>query len=79
MVEAFGGSPGVQKGLVYGLLKNTSQVIDVNYIMSAECAQAEEDTCEAIKATLLISRADKRRYGNLKTDLANNYLFGTDQ
>ena len=32
-----------------------------------------------MKAALLISGADKRRYGKLKDELANNYLLGTDQ
>jgi hypothetical protein len=32
-----------------------------------------------VKAALVISGADKRRYGKLKDELANNYLLGTDQ
>jgi hypothetical protein len=32
-----------------------------------------------VKAALLISVADKRRFGKLKDNLANNYLLGTDQ
>ncbi len=71
--------PKVHKGVVKGLLENTSRVIDINNVMSAERVQAEEDACEAIKATLLISGADKQRYRNLKNDLTNNYLLGTDQ
>jgi hypothetical protein len=34
---------------------------------------------EAVKAALLISGADRRKYGKLKDELANNYLLGTDQ
>ncbi len=34
---------------------------------------------DAVKAALLISGADKRRYGRLKEQLPNNYLLGTDQ
>jgi hypothetical protein len=34
---------------------------------------------ESKKAALLISRADKQRYGKLKEDLANNYLLGSDR
>ena len=34
---------------------------------------------DAVKAALLISGADKQRYGRLKEQLANNYLLGTDQ
>jgi hypothetical protein len=32
-----------------------------------------------VKAALLISGADKRRFGKLKDDLVNNYLLGTDR
>ncbi len=32
-----------------------------------------------MKAALLISGADKQRYGRLKEDLANNYLLGSNQ
>ena len=38
-----------------------------------------EDAMEAVKAALLISGADKTRFGQLKDKLANNYLLGTDQ
>ena len=80
MVEAFGVSPGVHKGLVEVLVKNpTSQVNDVNNVTPKECREAEETACEAVKAALLISSADKRQYGKLKDELANNYLLGTDQ
>ncbi len=40
----------------------------------------EESTCEAVKvALLIISGADKHKYGKLKDELANNYLLGTNQ
>ncbi len=36
-------------------------------------------TAEQVKAALLISGADRKRYGGkLKDELANNYLLGTD-
>jgi len=41
--------------------------------------EAEEEVTKAVKAALLISSADKRRYGRLKEQQANNYLLGTDQ
>ena len=47
--------------------------------MAAEQKKAEEDSSEAVKAALLISGADQRRYGALKDALANNYLLGNDQ
>jgi hypothetical protein len=34
---------------------------------------------EAVKVALLISGANKARYGQLKEQLANNYLLCTDQ
>ena len=44
-----------------------------------ERSDAEEASSEAVKAALLISGADRRKYGKLKDELANNYLLGTDQ
>jgi hypothetical protein len=69
----------VHKGLVEALVKNPSQVNDVNNVTPKECKEAEETTCEVVKAALLISGADKRQHGKLKDELANNYLLGTDQ
>jgi hypothetical protein len=77
MVEAFVGSPGVHKGLVDGLLSDMTQVKDVCKPTDQEIA--EDDSCEAAKAALLISGADKRQYGKLKDKLANNYLLGSNQ
>ncbi len=48
-------------------------------ITNAEQTPAEEEVADAVKAALLISGDDKRRYGRLKEQLANNYLLGTDQ
>ena len=47
--------------------------------MMAERQKVEEDASEAVKAALVISGADKTRFGWLKQVLANNYLLGTDQ
>jgi len=80
-VEAFGGSPGIHRGLVEGLLNEPGRVANPSNITAAERRAAQEDTNESVKAVLLISGADKRRYGKLKLkdELANNYLLGTDQ
>ena len=59
-VKAFGGSPGVHKGLFNGLLAVTSWVRDVDNATSSEWTRAKEDTCEVVKAALLISSADER-------------------
>ncbi len=78
-VEAFGGSPEIHKGLVDRLLKEPGRVADRANITANERRATEEETNESVKAALLISGAEKQRYGKLKDKLANNYLLGTDQ
>jgi hypothetical protein len=77
-VEAFGVSPGVHKGLVAGILKEPGPVSGSS-ATPTKIKNLEEEASESVKAVLLISGADKRRYGQLKDELANNYLLGTDQ
>ena len=80
MVEAFGASPGIHRGLVGGwLLAKSGRISDVNNITDIERTEAETQTSDAVKSALLISGAYKRRYGGLKNDLGNNDLMGTDQ
>jgi hypothetical protein len=79
MVEAFSGSPGIHKGLVAGLLKEPGQVANPANITANKRKAAEEEANESVKAALLISGVEKRRYGKLKNKLANNYLLGADQ
>jgi len=55
-VEAFGGSPGVHKGLTDALLTQITSA--VGNPMAAQQKKAEEDSSEAVKAALLISGAD---------------------
>jgi hypothetical protein len=55
-----GESPGVPKGLVDGLLSNMTQVKDVRKPTYQEIAKAEDDSCKAVKAALLVSGANKR-------------------
>ncbi len=76
-VEAFGGSPGIHKGLMDALLTPVTSIGGVP--LAAQQKKAEEDSSKAVKAALLISGADRRRYGALKDALANNYLLGNDQ
>jgi hypothetical protein len=40
---------------------------------------AEEESSEKVKAALLISGADRRRYESLKDSLANDYVLGNNQ
>ncbi len=79
MVEAFGGSPKMQKGLIKGVLDTPGRVANPASISVDERASAEEEVAEAVKVAMLISRASKARYVRLKEQLANNYLLGTDQ
>ena len=77
---AFGASPGIHRGLVEGwLLAEPGRIANINNITNAERAEAETQTSEAVKAALIISGAEKRRYGGLNNDLGKNYLLGTDQ
>ena len=78
--EAFGASPRIHRGLVEGwLISEPGRISDINNITDAERAEAETQTLDAFKAALLISGADKRRYGGLNNDLRKNYLLGTKQ
>ena len=78
-MEAFGGSPGAQKGLIDALLKDPLQVRSSGRPTDAERKKTKENTSESINAALLISGANKNRFGKLKDELANNYLLGSDQ
>jgi hypothetical protein len=74
-IEAFGGSPGVHEELVRGILRNSMQGTTPT---AQERSDTEETSSEAVKAALLISGADRRKYEKLKDELANNYLLSTD-
>jgi hypothetical protein len=78
-VKAFGGLPGLHKRLVNMLLKDPNWVNDIHSVTPEECTEAEETACEAVKAAMLISSADKRQYGKLRDELPNNYLLGINQ
>ncbi len=65
-VEAFGGSLGMQKGLIYGALDTPGRVANPGSILADEHASAEEEVAEAVKAAMLISGASKARYARLK-------------
>jgi hypothetical protein len=79
MVEAFGGSVGIHKGLVDRLLKEPGQVANLANITANKRKAAEEEANKLVKAAILISGAEKCRHGKLKDKLANNYLLGADQ
>jgi hypothetical protein len=50
-----------------------------NHPTKAEIRKARDNASEAVTAALLISGAEKQRYGCLKNKLANNYLLKTNQ
>ncbi len=75
-MEAFGGSPGVHEGLVRGILNDMMQRTTP---VAEEMSDTEEASSEAVKSALLISGADRCKYGKLKDELVNNYLLGADQ
>ena len=43
-----------------------------------ERVRVVRETTESVKVTMVMRWADKRQYGQLKLDLVNNYLLGTD-
>ena len=66
-VEAFGGSPEIHHGLVDTELKRRGLTNPSDDQIEA----AEHASAEQVKAALLISGADRRRFGKLKDELAN--------
>ncbi len=78
-VKAFGGSPGLHKGMIDAYAKDAMRVADAANLTKGKLAKIEEDASKAIKAALLISGADKCQFRKLKDKLINNYLLGTDQ
>jgi hypothetical protein len=75
MVEAFEGSPGMQKGLIQGVLVMPGRVVNPTSISADEPASAEEEVAEVVKAAMLISGASETRYARPKEQLANYYLL----
>ncbi len=79
MVEAFRGSPGLHKGMMEALAKDTTRFANAGAPTEDKITKMENEANKAVKMALLISRANKQQYGQLKDDLANSYLLGTDQ
>ena len=52
-VEAFGGSPGMHKRLVEGILKDPERVRNVNSITDTECRAVEQEVSNTVKAALV--------------------------
>ena len=75
---AFGASPGEHAGLINGILATAAWVGDAANIQPAERERAIAESTESVKAAMIISGSDKKRFGKLKLELANDYLLGTD-
>ncbi len=60
MVEAFGGSPGLHKGMMEALAKDATRFANVVAPTKDKIAKMENEANKAAKAALLISRANKR-------------------
>jgi hypothetical protein len=65
-IEAFEGTPGLHRGMMEALASNPKKVADPNNLMADEITKLENEANEAneaVKAALLISGTDKRRFG----------------
>ncbi len=78
-VKAFEGTPGLHRGMMEALARDPKKVVDPNNLRADEITKLKNEVNKAVKAALLISGADKRRFGKLRDNLANNYLLGTNQ
>ncbi len=61
------------------LVKNDKKFANPMALTKEEMLKVENEESEVVEAALLISVADRHRFGRLKDNLANNYLLGTDQ
>jgi len=73
-VEAFGGLPGIQDGLVEAELRRRN----ITNPSPTQLSKAEDMLIEQVKAAMLIRGASCQKYGRLKDELANDYLLGSD-
>ena len=77
----FGALPGVHKKLVNDLIARVGAAgaaIDPDNPTHDKLEAAEKVISEEVQSSLLVSGADKCRFGLLKKDLANDYLMGQD-
>ncbi len=62
MVEGFGGSPGLHKGMMELLMKDTTKFADPGVPTEDKIAKVESQANKSVKAALLIIGANKRRF-----------------
>ncbi len=70
-VKAFGGSLGIQDGLVAAELRRRN----ISNPTPTQQSKAEDVSIEQVKVALLISGVSRQQYGRLKDKLANDYLL----
>ncbi len=61
-VEAFGGSPGLHKGMMEALAKDATRFANVGVPTEDEITKMENEANEPVKTALLISGANKQQY-----------------
>ena len=69
----------MNEDLVINMLATEDWVENYDNTTANERVRAVRETIESVKAAMVISGADKRRYGQLKLNLANDCILGTDQ
>jgi hypothetical protein len=62
-VEAFGGSPGLHKGMIEALAKDAKRFANAGAPTEAKITKMENEANKAVKTALLISGANKQQYG----------------
>ena len=62
-VEAFGGSPGLHKGMIEALAKDATRFANAGAPTEDEITKMENEANKAVKTALLISGANKQQYG----------------
>jgi hypothetical protein len=72
-VEAFGGSPGLHKGMMEALAKDSMRFANAGASMEDEITKMENEANKAMKTALLIGGANKQPYEWLKDKLAVRY------
>jgi hypothetical protein len=62
MVEAFGGSPGLHKGMMEALAKDATRFGNAGVPTEDEITKMKNEANKAVKMALLISVSDKQQY-----------------
>ena len=77
--EAFGATSGLHNSLVGSWIQNSVWVDNANCPTTDEKKRSEKESEEAVAASLIIGGGNCAKYGELKRELANDYLKGEDK